>query len=254
MFGSNLNPDVFKLHADVTINSSNSTESGGISKTAKVPIKDSLFLQDIAQSHHFTVCLKGFSMSKFRVPGGTFSDFLPVKSINLNYTSYENMSIPVSIFGDFPLLNKKRVSTISLTCYDMDDNRLEHELREWENQCFPKGRFVAYMDKIAKEFIYSGYNVKGKETLKVSFRVIPSGNVSVSRDYSVNDAKLVNFSLVCVGDGSTCATGNGKVIDLDDSKDDSFKRTNYGELFPYSSSVTTGNFYEFIPGDYSGNR
>jgi hypothetical protein len=120
------------------------------------------------------------------------------------------MNIPLAIFGDFPLLNKKRVSTIDLSCYDFDSNKLEYELYKWENQCFPKGRFVAYMDEIARKFTYRGYSVEGIETLTYEVYVIPSGNVSVSRDYSANEAKMVNFSLVVVGDGQTCASGSGK--------------------------------------------
>lgn len=183
-------------------------------------INDGILLMDIAQSHHYTVYLgdsktdkKGMSMSRQKLPNGIYSEgngFLPVKTMNLKYTSYENMSIPVAIFGDFPLLNRKRVSTIDLSCYDYDNNKLEYELRQWEAQCFPQGRYVAYMDDIAREFIYRGYNVKGKRTLEYRVFVIPAGNVTVSRDYSANDAKMVNFSLVVVGDGRTCASGEGK--------------------------------------------
>lgn len=177
--------------------------SGGGSGVSTVI--DNVFLLDIAQSHHYTIQLEKFT--HYRTPERSFSDFLPVKNINLTYTSYENMSIPVSIFGDFPLLNRKRVSTIALTCFDMDNNRLEFELKQWEAACFPKGRYVAYMEDIARKLTYRGYSVDGKQTLIYSVYVIPSGNVSVSRDYSANDAKLLNFSLVCVGDGSTCAVG-----------------------------------------------
>lgn len=189
-------------------NSSNS--SGGTPISSK--INHGLFLTDIAQAHYFTVSIEGFNMSNFTVPSGVYTNFLPVKNINLSYVSYESMSIPVSIFGDFPLLSKKRVSTISLVCYDTDDNKLEHELLKWENECFPKGRFVAYMEDIVRKFTYKGFDVKGKETFTISFYVIPSGSVSVSRDYSNNDAKLINFSVICVGDGSTSATGNGKLM------------------------------------------
>ena len=172
------------------------------------PIPAGVFIKDVAQSHHYTVQLgENGEFTMYKTPYNSFSPFLPVKSINLNYTSYENMSIPVSIFGDFPLLNRKRVSTIGLTCYDLDNNKLEHELRNWEAQCFPQGKYVAYMEDIAKKFTYTGYNVKGQKTLVYSVYVIPSGSVSVSRDYSANDAKMLNFSLVCVGDGTTCATG-----------------------------------------------
>ena len=144
-------------------NSSNS--SGGTPISSK--INHGLFLTDIAQAHHFVVQIEkpnGKNMFSLQSPSPKFGKFLPVKTINLTYSSYENMSIPVSIFGDFPLLNRKRVSTIALTCYDTDDNQLEREVRLWENSCFPKNRYVAYMEDIARKFTYTGYNVKGKST------------------------------------------------------------------------------------------
>lgn len=186
------------------------TFSIGASSVLETPVDTSALMMDIAQSHHFTIAVEG--LSTYSTPEGNFSKFLPVKTMSLNYTSYENMSIPLAIFGDFPILNKKRVSTISLSCYDKDNNKLERELREWENSCFPKGRYVAYMGDITRELIYYGYDVTGKLTLGVRMLVIPSGNVSVSRDYSANEAKMINFSLVCVGDGATCATGKGNGI------------------------------------------
>lgn len=187
------------------------------SPTKSEAVDAGIWALDIAQSHHFTVKLQGFK--SYYTPEKSFNEFLPVKSIQLNQTSYENMNIPVSIFGDFPLLNKKRVSTISITCYDEDNNIIERQLREWEKSCFPFNKYVAYMSDIARKFTYIGYNVKGQRTLgPINMYVIPSGNISVSRDYSANDAKLLTFTLVCVGDGSSCATGrpaqvsdNGKV-------------------------------------------
>ena len=95
--------------------------SGGNGSGSSPVVSDNAFMMDIAQSHHYTIQLSGFT--HYKTPEGSFSDFLPTKSINLTYTSYENMSIPVSIFGDFPLLNRKRVSTIALTCYDRDNNK-----------------------------------------------------------------------------------------------------------------------------------
>lgn len=162
---------------------------------------------DIAQSHHFTVQLSG--LLNFNTPEKNFSKFLPVKTMQLTYTSYENMSIPLAIFGDFPLLNKKRVGTIQLSCYDKDSDDLERQLRAWESACFPKGKYVAYMSNIIKELTYISYDVKGKPHNTVKMYVIPSGNLSVSRDYSANEAKMLNFTLVCVGDGKNCSEGAG---------------------------------------------
>ena len=180
------------------------------------PITENVWLTDIAQSHHFTVQLNELytkttardSVRQYHCPGGLFSDFLPVKSIQLNYTSYENMSIPFAIFGDFPLLNKKRVSTIAITCYDEDTNQIEYALNVWEDQCFPQGKYVAYLNEVARELVYRGYNVLGEETLRIRKIVIPSGNVTVSRDYSENGAKLITFTLMCIGDGTTCQVGS----------------------------------------------
>ena len=163
------------------------------------------WIQDIAQSHHYTV-----ELEKFRDFGiNPYGKFLPVRSINLNSVSFENMSIPVSVFGDFPLLNRRRVSNISISCYDTDDSIIEKNLRVWELACFPLNRYVAYLEDVAREFIYKGYNVKGMQTYEQKLYVIPTGSISVGRDYSANEAKILNFTLMAVGDGQSCATGNG---------------------------------------------
>ena len=185
---------------------------------------------DIAQSHHFTVLLEG--MLNFNTPEKSFNKFLPVKTMQLTYTSYENMNIPLAIFGDFPLLNKKRVSTIQLTCYDKDNDELERQLRAWESACFPKGRYVAYLSNIVKALTYRSYNVKGQEN-KGSYKrmyVIPSGNLVVSRDYSANDAKMITFSLVCVGDGGTTQEGAGKVPTKEEAKQEAPKNGYQGMI------------------------
>ena len=174
------------------------------------------WMQDIAQSHHFTVELKEMS-PKFKVL--PYDTFIPVKTINLNSTSFENMTIPVSIFGDFPILNRRRVSNISLSCYDRDDNRLEKALRNWEQACFPLNRYVAYLEDVAQEFIYVGYNVKGQKTYEQRLFVIPTGTMSVSRDTSANEAKMLNFSLMAVGDGQSCATGAGGSLDIIEARE-----------------------------------
>ena len=232
--------------------------NGSKPKEVSPQISDGLFLRDIAQSHHFTIHLSGIndtmmSMSELQTPNKTFSNFLPVKSMSLKYTSYENMSIPVAIFGDFPLLNKKRVSTIDLSCYDFDSNKLEYELRVWEAQCFPQGKYVAYLSDIAREFVYRGYSVEGKETLTYRVYVIPAGNVTVSRDYSANEAKMVNFSLVVVGDGQTCASGRGKEptqIPIQDHGGGELTAPgSYATLYPSGYKTNYGNKYEFVRND-----
>lgn len=165
---------------------------------ASSPVDTKKWDIDIAQSHHFTVELSG--IQSFSTPGGSFSNFLPVKNIQIAHTSYENMNIPVAIFGDFPILSRKRVSTIQITCQDRDDDIIERQLRAWKSSCFPQGKYVAYMSNITKKLTYRSYDVKGKENkaAKVEVSVIPTGNLSVTRDYSDNGAKLINFSVVCV--------------------------------------------------------
>lgn len=196
------NGDPFKLQSQ-----SNNIQSD--------PVTDSVWLTDIAQSHHFTVTLEELNLKSdvsrkvpiFKAPGNKLGDFLPVKSIQLNYTSYENMSIPLAIFGDFPLLSRKRASTISLTCYDEDTHQLEYALSIWEAQCFPQNRYVAYMDDIARKLVYRGFQVDGTKTLEVTRIVIPNGNVSVTREYGSNGEKLLTFGLICIGNGTDCQVG-----------------------------------------------
>lgn len=175
---------------------------------------------DIAQSHHFTVEIRDVKNHKsrsgnllsYRTPNNVYSNFLPVKSMSLAYPSYENMNVPLSIFGDFPLLMRRRVENITLVCYDEDTSQLEKNLQAWNEECFPQGKYVAYMDDVVKELIYRGYTVDGRESMNVRRLVIPTGQVNVSRDYSENEAKMITFSLACVGDGSTCAVGSPSVI------------------------------------------
>lgn len=184
--------------------------SSSAGKTSSAPAISDINELDIAQSHHYVIQLGGFT--HYLTPENSFTKFLPVKSIQLSYTNYENTTIPLAIFGDFPLLNRKRMSALSLTCFDMDNNKLERELIEWENQCFPQNKYVAYIEDVARELIYRGYDVKGRQTLEKRMFVIPSGGVSVSRDYSANDAKLVTFSVIAVGNGSNSSTGNAPHI------------------------------------------
>ena len=105
---------------------------------------------DIAQSHFFTVQIYGVneqgqgtgihylngSPIAFASGEGVYNDYIPIKSMNFNYTSYDNMSIPLGIFGDFPLLHRKKVTSISFSCYDTDQDIIEKALTYWEQQCF----------------------------------------------------------------------------------------------------------------------
>lgn len=192
---------------------------GGVSKTEAPSTKtsngDPLDNWDIAQSHFFTVQIsqlldKNGKMFQFASGQGTYKDYIPIKSMNLIYTSYDNMSIPFNIFGNLPLLHRKSVSTISFSCYDIDQDVIEMALRAWENRCFPEGRYVAYLDDIKASFKYRSYDVTGKMNFEKEFFVIPSSGVSVSRSYEENAAKMLNFSLAVVGlPGASASSGRG---------------------------------------------
>ena len=178
---------------------------------------------DIAQSHFFTVQIYSSnggggkptglhdingSPFSFASGHGTYQDYIPIKSMNFNYTSYENMNIPLGIFGDFPLLHRKKVTSINFTCYDTDDDRIEKALKYWEQQCFPQGAYVAYLDEVKATLKYSSYDVKGKWNFTRVLDVIPAQSVSVSRSYEENGAKMLNFSVVAVGAPGVSAGGD----------------------------------------------
>lgn len=153
-------------------------------------------LQDISQSHHFKI-----NLNKIRVEHSSqaFGNFLPVKNISYNEITFDNLNIPVGIFGNFPLMHKRQVGTINLTLYDRDTDNIEQQIRQWEAECFPKGKYVNYLSEIVGELKYSSYTVTGKLNKTLTLQVVPTGSVTISRSYEENNAKLLNLSLAIVG-------------------------------------------------------
>ena len=159
-------------------------------------VKLSYLLQDISQSHHFKVNLDKIKVEYY---AKAFGYFLPVKNISYNEITFENMSIPTGIFGNFPLMHKRHVGTINLTIYDKDSDNIEQQIRQWEAECFPKGKYVNYISEIAGELKYSSYTVTGKLNQSIILHVIPTGSVTINRSYEENNAKLLQLSLAVVG-------------------------------------------------------
>lgn len=153
-------------------------------------------LQDISQSHHFTVTI---SKIPVEFPTRKFGNFLPVKNISYSEITYENMSIPAGIFGNFPILHKKQVGNINLVLYDLANDSLEAKIRQWEAECFPKGRYVNFLSNIAAEFVYKSFTTTGKLNKAICLYVIPASSYTVSRSYEENNAKLINLSFAVVG-------------------------------------------------------
>ena len=168
---------------------------------------------DIAQSHFFTVQIFGKnSLGRstgihllngdpimFSSGEGTYTNYIPIKSMNFNYTSYDNMNIPMGIFGDLPLLHRKKVTSITFSCYDTDQDIIEKALNYWEHQCFPGGNYVSYLADVVARLTYTSYDVCGNMNFQRILEVIPASSVSVSRSYEENAAKMLNFSVVAVG-------------------------------------------------------
>lgn len=185
---------------------------GGIDKSGEL----SVWKLDIAQSRYFTIQLRtpdGISskahFANYKCPGGKLSDFLPVKNMSLNTCSVDTKTVPVHIFSDFPLIDKRKVGRILLTCYDEDDDHIERAYRRWlEDECFI-GTRVRYLSKMYKELIYTSYDVTGKKNFHKKVFVIPDGSITVDRNYE-NEAKLITISLAIVGeDGASVKTGKG---------------------------------------------
>ena len=207
----------------------NATPSSSSSSSDKSSNGNPVDFWDIAQSHFFTVQIyskptstygkatglhdKNGKPFNFASGQGTYKDYLPIKSMNFTYTSYDNMSIPLAVLGDFPLLHRKKVTTINFTCYDMDQDVIEDALRYWEMQCFPENKYVEYLDNIKATLTYTSYDVTGKKTFVRTLDVIPTNQVSVSRSYEENGAKLLNFSVIAVGTtGANSKVSGGGII------------------------------------------
>lgn len=187
-------------------------------------------LQDISQSHHFKI-----NLSKIKVEyyAKAFGYFLPVKNISYNEITFENMSIPVGIFGNFPLMHKRHVGTINLTLYDRDTDNIEQQIRNWEAECFPRGKYVNYISEIVGELKYASYTVTGKLNQSLTLYVIPTGSVTINRSYEENNAKLLQLSLAIVGFQGDMNMGLGVVGQYDESlRSPSY----YPEGFPSSNS------------------
>lgn len=153
-------------------------------------------LQDISQSHHFTV-----TISKIKVEFTTraFGNFLPVKAISYSEIGYNHMSIPVGIFGNFPIMHKRNVGTINLTLYDTGKDDIEAQIRQWESECFPRGKYVNFLSNIAAEMKYSSFTPTGVLNKTLVLYVIPANSYIVTRNYEENNAKLITISLAVVG-------------------------------------------------------
>lgn len=201
-FGLNANADGGLFNLGISYNNNADLDGNGLGS----------FQQDIAQNRYFTVTVSEIKDKNGKPitfhTGGAFHDFLPVKSMSLSYTSYENLSVPLASLAGVPILSKKRLSIIKISCYDTDDDIIEKAVQRWEQRCFPYGKYVAYMDEVAAEFQYKSYDVKGNLVFVKTLYVIPSDDVNVNRDYDSNAEKLVHFSLAAVGEPGVSANLN----------------------------------------------
>ena len=215
---------------------------------------------DIAQSHFFTVEIDdklhdvNGSPFQFASGKGTYQNYIPLKSMTFSSTSYENMNVPFGIFGDFPLLHRKKVTTINFSCYDIDQDSIEIALREWEKSCFPSGTYVAFLDEIAAKLCYNSYDVKGKLNFSRVLYVIPASTVSVSRSYEENGPKLLNFSVVAVGaDGANALSGMSGTDKGGDGRENIVKQDVYA--LPSEHHITDDlESNEFLYTDNTGNQ
>ena len=180
------------------------TLSTGISESDPY-VQHTYELQDIAQSHHFTITLDKINIE---FPTEKFGYFLPVHSISYTQSVYDNMNIPVGIFGDINILRRKQVSKLNLTLYDLGTDPIEAKIKAWENECYPKGKYVNYLSEIVGELVYTSFSPDGKRNKSITMYVIPAGDFSVRRSYEENAPKFINFGVVVIGfKGSMTGSG-----------------------------------------------
>ena len=171
--------------------------SGGTGKNEQVtPVTGTYITHDIAQSHHFRININKIPIE---FNSDKFGKFLPVKSINFDEITFESLTIPVGIFGDFPIMHKRKLGRFSLSLYDVAEDKIETALQKWENDCFPQGRYVNYLSEIVGAMKYASYSVEGKMNSELTFLVLPTDAHRVSRGYEENTPKLIQFNLVIVG-------------------------------------------------------
>lgn len=206
----------------------------GVEEKRGVVDSDNIFLKDMAQSRYFTLTLDKLRHNgkpiqfKLATPSSAdyanysdvhvFNDFFPVKNMTMNFTAYDNLSIPFAIFGNLSILHRKRLTTITINAYDTDKDIVEEAVQKWEAECFPSSKYVAYMADVASKFEYKSYDVTGKINYIKTLYVIPAEGVSVSRGYDDNSEKIVSFSVVAVGEIGASANGSSGNISYPGSR------------------------------------
>ena len=101
--------------------------SGNGSKEEIAPLIGSYITHDISQSHHFKIKIDQIPIE---FNSDKFGEFLPVKSISFDEISFEHLTIPVGIFGDFPIMHNRRLGRFSLSLYDVTEDKIELALQK----------------------------------------------------------------------------------------------------------------------------
>lgn len=158
-------------------------------------------LENIAQAYHFTLTIDRLKTNYIHP---VFGNFLPVKSASFNYTSFDSLQIPLGIYGDLPVLKRRSVGRLNLQLYDNYKDELATHIRNWINECFPGGKYVNYVSNIASTLTYTSYGVTGQrnQSYPLKYLVIPTDSYSVNRSYEENGPKILDFSVIVVGDMS----------------------------------------------------
>lgn len=183
------------------IGSGSGTGAGGQFSTNE---RGDLFLEDIEQSHHFTITIDKlftFLPSYYRTKFEHSQYFLPVKSISFTKIAIENMSIPLGVLGSLPIMHRKNLGRLTMTLYDNHKEPIESAINAWIDSCFVSNDYVNYLSNIVGVMNYTSYDVTGKRNENVSgeYYVIPAESVTINRSYDANDAKLLDFSVVIIG-------------------------------------------------------
>lgn len=179
-------------------------EGRGRSLYSSLNDRGDLFLDDIEQSHHFTITLDKIAEFWPRYYKTKFPDsqyFLPVKSISFTKASIENMNIPLGVIGSLPIMHRKNLGRLTMVLYDIDREPIESAIQSWIGSCFQGNDYVNYLSNIVGTLNYTSYGVDGRRNENVSgeYYVIPAESITLDRSYDANDAKLLNFSVVIIG-------------------------------------------------------
>lgn len=183
--------------------------TGNVSTTVNSSSSNTLSQITMAQSSYFKISIDKLNnpamksstlLKNYSENTSGVGSFLPIKSVSFTPVSLETLSIPLGVFGDMSIVNRKKIGRLSITLLDTNDNFYEKKLASWYKICVPnENGYVGYLEDMVSDMTYISYSTTGLPEYSMNLEVMLAEDISISRDYDANELKAITFNVVVVG-------------------------------------------------------